>query len=245
MQAPNFTALQDRAVPHYTVNATLIDSQIRRYNHDNAALGPGIYLAPDPLQTKDYGDTLLIFRFRDNQGRGLRCENWLGDSLKYCDRNVLAKGSPDLPLLAQYVQSNPLQWFISPRVPIPSRGEVAQFSLPRVGDADEFVAEFTKELSSIDKFVERLPYMYLEVDHSTRGLCSNKPANSSMIFVQEVYCQAMAKRLTQLLAQSSPGALNEKTRAGFAQIVAAYGAGGFNSQDVVNAIRKFDSKLAP
>ena len=244
-QVSDFASLQERSTPLNTVNATVMNRQIRYYKPANAALGPGIYLAVDPIQTAYYGDTLLIFRFRDNQGHGLPCENWLKDQNEHRDRNLLAKASPDLPLLAQYMQIRSVQWFISPRAPIPSRGEVVQFSLPRVGDADEFVAEITKDMATIDKFVDGFSSIYPRGGEIMRGLCSNKPVNGGMTFVQEAYCQAMAKRLTQMLAQASPSTLNGKTRAGFAQIVATYGAEGFNSQDILNAIRKFDSKLVP
>ncbi len=215
--AANVSSLQAASSPDYPLDPATINYLIRNYTE--GAAGPGVYVSAEPLGTKNFGETLLIFRYRDDQGKGLPCADWRNDTPAKRELSIQAKASPDLPVLARYgLAKQP--WFVTPRAPIASRGEHVVFSLPRIGDADAFVSEVTKQVS-LDTFIDSFVSLY---QYSARRAqsCSTRPTNGSEMFVQDLYCRAFVVKLSQFLATASLKASSAAQRTGLGVLIATF-----------------------
>ena len=122
----DLSSLLPASSPRYALSTKTIDRLIRNDKFGPSWMaGPGVYLAIEPSQTEYFGDTLLIFRFRDSQGKGLLCKDWTKDDDPGRTQNINSPGSPGAPVLAEYDSVS--RWFIAPRAPIVSQGESVLF----------------------------------------------------------------------------------------------------------------------
>ena len=218
----NFFSLQAASAQRYPLVPATINTLIR-YSQGNGWLaGPGIYLAPEPLSTRDYGDTLLIYRYRDGQGKGLHCDDWSKDLRKEKERNEQAKGSSDLPVLAVYWEPN--GYCIGPRAPMAGRGENVVFGLPQVGDAEAFVTEVTNQVSNIEAYIQLFDKLYQNsrLNRLSMNLCSKQPMSGSEIFLQDLYCRTLVSKLAEVLAQSKLGSLSATAKTTLDSLIATY-----------------------
>ena len=246
--------LQSASSPRYPVTNRLIGSLIEHQTPANE-LGPGVYLAYGPTETHPYGDTLLIFRISDMKGKGLPCINWINQNIERRREVLEAPGSGSLPLLAQYRRDYVGRWYISPRAPkgsLKGGNEIVEFSLPQVGDAEAYVAELMGSASTLDQFFDAFAQIYVQTPmrpdndatYSIKDLCQGKKQNGSEIFLQELYCRAVVKKFSKILAQTNKASIPPETQSKLLNFASYYDSGLMNEPEVQAALKGMDSTLA-
>ncbi len=232
--------------PGYPMNEKLMWTLKHNSNNLANVLGAAVYLAFGPLETHKWGDTLLIFRFRDRQGKGLPCQDWSGgnDLAVKARLNKIANPS-DLPIFIQYRNSLTERWYIAPRAADESQGENVVFNLPQAGDAEAFTTELMTSVTTIDEFLvqftgihfDNIPY---SSELSTRDLCNGKRSNSSETFLQELYCRTLVKKFAQVLSTANPASLAPETKQKLAKFALAYDKQFMNLPEMAAVIKHFD-----
>ncbi|MCX6109823.1 MAG: hypothetical protein NTZ90_09515 [Proteobacteria bacterium] len=239
--ALSVTTLQGASSPLYPLSQATISTLIRYYTpNENSVIGPGVYLASEPTLTYTYGDTLLIFRYRDNKGKGQPCEDWSKDLPKHLERNVQAKGSSDLPLLASYWPSK--GYFIGPRAPMAARGESVVFSVPQEGDAEAFADEIINQVSGVDAMIDTYQKLYQNTQW-TVGSCVLEKTNGSKKFLRELYCRTFVNKLLKFLAQSKVTRLSATAKTGLDSLISTFSIMSL-SQDLMVPMKRYHSDLA-
>ena len=146
------------------------------------------------------------------------------------------------------------RWYINPRAPI-AGNEIAEFSLPQVGDAEAYVEEQMGSAPTLDQFLDAFEKISpLLDDPSTHeefpenplsNLCKDKKENGSDLFLQEVYCRAIVKKLSNILAQKNKASIKSETREKLINLVRQYNRKGMAAPEVFATLIEFDSTLTP